>query len=82
MTKEQALDLLFVYQCDFKDGEEDILAEGLDQTILTELSDRFPDDGSENKAMRWLGFAQGAAWALGFYSLDELKEHSRKVAGK
>lgn len=38
---------------------------------------RFPEDGSERKAMRWLGYAQGVASALDIYTVDELREHSR-----
>jgi hypothetical protein len=38
---------------------------------------KFIDEDRVEKAMRWLGFLQGALWALGFYSLDELKNHSR-----
>lgn len=41
------------------------------------MSDRFPASGSENKAMRWLGYIQGILRATGFYSLEELKEHSK-----
>jgi len=29
------------------------------------------------KAMRWLGFLQGVLWSRGFYSLNDLKNHSR-----
>ncbi len=31
------------------------------------------------KLMRWLGFIQGALWVLGFYSIDEMREHNRKL---
>jgi hypothetical protein len=37
----------------------------------------FVDAGKVPKAMRWLGFLQGVMWARGFYSLDQLKNHSR-----
>jgi hypothetical protein len=33
------------------------------------------DDKQREKAMRWLGFLQGALWREGRYSLDELKYH-------
>jgi hypothetical protein len=42
------------------------------------MSSRFPEDGSDRKAMRWLGFAQGVACALGIYSVEELRTHSRE----
>jgi len=35
------------------------------------------EEGRTEKAMRWLGFLQGVLWARGFYSLDDLKNHSR-----
>jgi len=47
---------------------------------ITGLRSRFPDDGSENKAMRWLGFIQGVHFARGSYSLESLKDHSRVKA--
>jgi hypothetical protein len=37
----------------------------------------FIDEGRREKAMRWLGFAQGAAWALGWTCVKELAEHNR-----
>lgn len=46
---------------------------------LTGLWDRYEalPEHSPDKAMRWLGFAQGVAYALNLYTLDEIKEHSR-----
>jgi hypothetical protein len=38
---------------------------------------QFVDEDRTEKAMRWLGFLQGVLWARGFYSLDDLKNHSR-----
>lgn len=35
------------------------------------------EEGRVEKAMRWLGFMQGAMWALGVYTIEELKNHSR-----
>lgn len=32
------------------------------------------------KAHRWLGFIQGVLWMAGVFSLDELKEHSRRCS--
>jgi hypothetical protein len=46
-------------------------------TTLTEAYLRFPAEGSTSKAMRWLGFMQGAAFAFNVFSLKEIKEHSR-----
>lgn len=75
MTKNDALLLIDRYG-EFlkKHGEED--------PVLTEIRSRWPEGGSERKAMRWLGFMQGALYVLkklkrrGF-TLDELKEHSK-----
>jgi len=39
---------------------------------------KFIDEGRIEKAMRWLGFLQGVLWARGFYSLNDLKNHSRE----
>lgn len=33
--------------------------------------------GRIEKAMRWLGFLQGAFWALGHFSVDELKADNK-----
>lgn len=38
---------------------------------------QFLEEGRVEKAMRWLGFIQGALWVLGEYSIAELKEHNR-----
>lgn len=76
MTKDTAVSLVREYSKIFKES-------GLSETA-SELSDRWPEDGSERKAMRWLGFAQGVAWHAGVFTLEELKEHSRRghVFGK
>ena len=36
----------------------------------------FVDQDRVDKAMRWLGFMQGAFWMDDVYTLDELKKHS------
>jgi hypothetical protein len=35
---------------------------------------------AREKAHRWLGFIQGVLWLSGVFTLDELKEHSRKCS--
>jgi hypothetical protein len=35
------------------------------------------DEGRTEKAMRWLGFVQGAIWAYGLVSIDDLKSSNR-----
>lgn len=37
----------------------------------------FMKAGYREKAMRWLGFIQGAFWAHGLRSVDEMKEDNR-----
>lgn len=32
-----------------------------------------------NKSNRWLGFVQGALWAIGEYTIDDLKDHNRPL---
>ncbi len=34
-------------------------------------------DTNMEKAFRWLGFLQGVCWARGYFTLDQLKNHSR-----
>lgn len=70
MTKDTAIRLIREYTQIFK-------THGLARTA-SELADRWPEDGSEKKAMRWLGFAQGVAWSKRIFTLEELKEHSKR----
>lgn len=78
MTREDAIDLIGQY-CKMWDNKVSRKAYQLvqDPDMIGGLRSRWPEDGSERKAMRWLGFMQGALWTLGIYTLDELKEHSR-----
>lgn len=71
MTRRDALKLMDEY-CELlrKEGEQD--------EVLVGLHSRFPKDGSERKAMRWLGFIQGALYSSRRFTLEELKEHSRR----
>jgi hypothetical protein len=36
--------------------------------------------GHREKAMRWLGFAQGVLWAHGVYAVAEMREQNRAVS--
>ncbi len=36
--------------------------------------------GDHEKAMRWLGFAQGVLWAQGVYAVAEMREQNRAVS--
>ena len=33
--------------------------------------------GDREKAMRWIGFIQGALWVLGVYTIDQMRDHNR-----
>ena len=37
----------------------------------------FLEEGRREKVFRWLGFIQGGLWALGEYTIAEMKEHNR-----
>jgi len=81
MTKEEAVFLMREYA-------ERLALDGLHHPSperggeklqhLLSMPDRFPDDGSEKKSMRWLGFIQGVLWMSENFELEELKEHSRR----
>lgn len=45
---------------------------------LLGMGGRFPEDGDEAKAMRWLGFAQGVLYARKIFSLEDVKNHTRR----
>jgi len=74
MTRSDALYLLKLY------ARRVCPRAGIDDPVLSGIYDRFPTDGSEAKAMRWLGFMQGALYARGVFTLDEVKDHSRMLA--
>lgn len=39
----------------------------------------FVQEGKTEKAMRWLGFVQGAFWMAGIYPIDDFKADNRSV---
>ena len=70
MTKDKAIRLIRQYDFLLTDrGERD--------PVVLHLLSRWPEDGSEYKAMRWLGFIQGVCYGKRIFKLDEIKEHSR-----
>lgn len=82
MTKTEALDLLDQY-ADGTTVPDHLLAFQKDALEHARCAiERFPEDGSDHKSMRWLGFVQGVLVMAGIYSLDAVKEHSHsgKVA--
>jgi len=44
--------------------------------MLDEIKN-FISQGRIGKAFRWLGFIQGCLWVLGYFSLEEIRGHSR-----
>lgn len=72
MTTSDALFLIKLYASMLR-------RRGVEDTTLTELHHRFPPAGGEQKAMRWLGFMQGCCYALGYYTLEQLKRHSKRM---
>lgn len=80
MSRDEALSLLSEYALVVSEYTIDFIGEA-DRAIMLEASGmpgRFPKDGSEAKAMRWLGYIQGISVAYGFYTLEEVKQHSMR----
>lgn len=84
MTKEEALDLLDEYCAILHNHLEGprpgILSPRRGDAALEDavgMRERFPEDASEKKAMRWLGFMQGILVATEFFTKDEVKAHSK-----
>lgn len=71
MTKDTAIELVRQYA-------EIAYLSGMRDPTIVEIHTRWPEDGSERKAMRWLGFMQGVLYSNHLCTLDELKEHSRR----
>lgn len=44
---------------------------------MVEQVNKFLNEGKQEKAMRWLGFAQGVAWSKGWYTIKQLKHHNK-----
>jgi hypothetical protein len=81
-------DLTFNYQNEhprqLRNGETQVCSSGLypDARIshlmfMCQEAQKFVDEGRVEKAMRWLGFLQGVMWKDDWYSLNDLKNHSR-----
>lgn len=79
MTRETALKMLSQYCDAIKTGMW--ITGGEMPPVMKDaagMADRFPEDGSEKKAMRWLGYMQGVLVCSQVFSLDEVKEHSKR----
>lgn len=40
---------------------------------------RLVQEGSLDKAGRWLGFIQGCLWSFGFYTIDQMRDDNRST---
>jgi hypothetical protein len=85
MTKSEAIDLMRQYAAftdefaaDRSDGRRHSYNLLISLGHIRSMPDRFPEEGSVKKAMRWLGFMQGALWMVRAFTLEELKDHSRR----
>jgi hypothetical protein len=82
MTRETALSMLKEYCEAISKGSDVALRCGVrTPPVLADAAgmyDRFPEDGSEKKAMRWLGYMQGVLVATGVNTLEDVKEHSTR----
>ncbi len=76
MTRNTALDLMVTYCSQF----QDLPSKGKSGAVkdASSLPERWPENGSLAKAMRWLGYTQGICVAEGIYTVEEVKEHSRR----
>lgn len=70
MNRQQALSLLEEY----RDHAGSVLCD----PAVTDMKNRWPDDGSERKSMRWVGFMAGVLYQAGVFSLEEIKDHFRR----
>ena len=89
MLRSEALRMIAQYSGKLESYMIVMTDDGVDYPCLSEqvlwgavrnaigMPSRWPDTGSEGKAMRWLGYIQGICAACGLYTLDELKEHSK-----
>lgn len=80
MKRDEALRLLWQYgvEAEAQAGRGGVLysrRKGL--SSVSGMYVRFPKDGSEAKAMRWLGYAQGVLVAYGVFTLEQVKTHSK-----
>lgn len=41
------------------------------------MIDEMKNMDDQEKANRWLGFIQGAFWAMGKFTIDEMRDHNR-----
>lgn len=69
MTTSDALFLIKLYA-------RALRVAGIEDPAVLELHLRFPAAGDEQKAMRWLGFAQGYCFAQGVFTIDDLRRHT------
>lgn len=90
MTPERVLEVVAIYEKRFEDigvkplklgdgsGELDIHSRDVRHLawMLGEIKGQIAANEIE-KAMRWLGFVQGALWCYEWYTIDQMREHNR-----
>lgn len=74
MTEEKILEVLDLYE-----RGTAILSDSYSQHLCQMVPQmrEFLADGQREKAMRWLGFMQGAFWVRGTYTIEELMAHNK-----
>lgn len=86
MTNEKLTEILDLYEDTARRimnrrREADIWS-GLEREVATKILDMVPrsreflKEDRREKLMRWLGFMQGAWWASGVFSVEDLKKHN------
>ena len=48
--------------------------------MLTQMEDHLGTDGRRvsGKANRWIGFIQGVLWVCGIFTINQLRDHTRR----
>ncbi len=46
---------------------------------LAWMLEEIPKIEDAEKRARWIGFVQGHMWTLGVFTIDEMREHTRKL---
>lgn len=74
--------------CQMNESDTLVIAGNLEDEVvmahykfMCDKAIEFVAEGRMDKAMRWLGFLQGALWSDNQFTLDELKRHSMPSSG-
>lgn len=82
MTREKCLELIDRYERFLEPLSTTKLKKPKDPEMVRHLLGMLPQMrlfviSNPDKFMRWLGFIQGVLWQRKWFTLEELKEHSR-----